>query len=304
MVEAGGGSAFLPLDPCCRCSTQSAARLKRAGSDSRRAAAWMALTVNLLRRGGSGVAGSMLLPAQQPMAGAELRQRIAEQLGLAADLAEQLRLVHQGKEVGHGDMVAPVPNDEVVAAILPRGCDLRQATAINSPPTDGSPGKPEQPTGRMKRRRRADGERSNAPGNCKAISASDGVAVARVATFRTVPSAVQHDFAWRVMRVVEAIPPGKVAAYGQVARYAGAPRNARQVGKLLGTVLSGGIVPWQRVINASGRISLPADSGGDRQRRLLNAEGVRFKESTEAVVPEAFWAPDNSTVGSLFCARD
>ena len=219
----------------------------------------------------------MLLPAQQPMAGAELRQRIAEQLGLAADLAEQLRLVHQGKEVGHGDMVAPVPNDEVVAAILPRGCDLRQATAINSPPTDGSPGKPEQPTGRMKRRRRADGERSNAPGNCKAISASDGVAVARVATFRTVPSAVQHDFAWRVMRVVEAIPPGKVAAYGQVARYAGAPRNARQVGKLLGTVLSGGIVPWQRVINASGRISLPADSGGDRQRRLLNAEGVRFK---------------------------
>ena len=235
--------------------------------------------------------------------GAELRQRIAQQLGLAADLADQLRLVHQGTELRHRDMVVPAPNDEVVAAILPRGCDFTQITAMTSPPNDGSPGKPEQPTGRLKRRRGAD-ESSDAPSNCRAINASDGVAMARVATFRTVPSAVQHDFAWRVMRVVEAIPPGKVAAYGQVAQYAGAPRNARQVGKLLGTVLSGGRVPWQRVINASGRISLPADSGGDMQRRLLNAEGVRFKDSTETVVPEAFWAPDNSTVGSLFGARD
>ena len=51
---------------------------------------------------------------------------------------------------------------------------------------------------------------------------------------------------------------------------------------------SHGGVPWQRVINASGRISLPAASGGDRQRALLAAEGVEFR-SSGAVVTSAWW---------------
>ncbi len=261
----------------------------------------MGLTVNLLRRGGSGVAGRVSgLPAE-PITAAELRQRITEQLGLPADLAEQLRLVHRGRVVCQGDTVEPGP-DEVMSAILPRGCDFRQAAAVNSPPDGGSPGRPTHPTGRLKRRRRAD-DGTGAPQNCRPID-PNGTAVTRPATFRIVPSAVQHDFAWRVLRVVAAIPRGKVAAYGQVARYAGAPRNARQVGKLLATALSGGVVPWQRVINAAGKISLPADSGGNRQLCLLRAEGVRFKESSEAcVVPEAFWSPDDVVIQSLFSAE-
>lgn len=107
-----------------------------------------------------------------------------------------------------------------------------------------------------------------------------------VSTFRIVPSAVRRDFAWRVLQIVQAIPRGKVAAYGQCAALAGSPKNARQVGKLLATGLASGGAPWQRVINSAGAISLPAAAGGDRQRRLLSEEGVEFKPSGKAT-PES-----------------
>jgi alkylated DNA nucleotide flippase Atl1 len=72
-------------------------------------------------------------------------------------------------------------------------------------------------------------------------------------------------FARRVLQIVLAIPIGKVASYGQVAALAGSPKNARQVGKLLSLELGAGdAIPWQRVINSSGGISLPPESGGSR----------------------------------------
>ena len=72
-------------------------------------------------------------------------------------------------------------------------------------------------------------------------------------------------FARRVLQIVLAIPIGKVASYGQVAALAGSPKNARQVGKLLSLQLGAGdAIPWQRVINSSGGISLPPESGGSR----------------------------------------
>jgi len=72
-------------------------------------------------------------------------------------------------------------------------------------------------------------------------------------------------FARRVLQIVLAIPIGQVASYGQVAALAGSPKNARQVGKLLSLELGAGdSIPWQRVINSSGGISLPPESGGSR----------------------------------------
>jgi alkylated DNA nucleotide flippase Atl1 len=72
-------------------------------------------------------------------------------------------------------------------------------------------------------------------------------------------------FARRVLQIVLAIPIGQVASYGQVAALAGSPKNARQVGKLLSLQLGAGdAIPWQRVINSSGGISLPQESGGSR----------------------------------------
>ena len=95
-------------------------------------------------------------------------------------------------------------------------------------------------------------------------------------------------FALCVRAVISHIPPGKVAAYGQVAALAGAPRNARQVGRMLGEGLCYGGAPWHRVLGASGKISLPAAGGGDTQRRLLREEGVNFRESG-TVAPGTFW---------------
>jgi methylated-DNA-protein-cysteine methyltransferase-like protein len=81
----------------------------------------------------------------------------------------------------------------------------------------------------------------------------------------------------QVYRVVRLIPPGRVATYGQIARLLGVPRGARTVGWALRGLPEGGDVPWQRVINARGSISLaPGRVGAAIQRALLEDEGVAF----------------------------
>ncbi len=81
----------------------------------------------------------------------------------------------------------------------------------------------------------------------------------------------------RIWRVVGQIPKGRVATYGQVAKEAGFPGNARLVGYALHALHEGSDVPWQRVINSKGEISFPRQSRSFmRQRRLLRKEGVVF----------------------------
>jgi methylated-DNA-protein-cysteine methyltransferase-like protein len=80
----------------------------------------------------------------------------------------------------------------------------------------------------------------------------------------------------RIYRVVRRIPRGRVATYGQVARLAGLPGQARLVGYAL-HALADEDVPWQRVINARGAISARSFEGPERvQRELLEREGIRF----------------------------
>ncbi len=80
----------------------------------------------------------------------------------------------------------------------------------------------------------------------------------------------------RIYLVVRQIPPGRVAAYGQIASIVG-NCTARMVGYAMAAVPQGSGVPWQRVINAQGKISPRGDGGGsDHQRALLEDEGVRF----------------------------
>ena len=78
--------------------------------------------------------------------------------------------------------------------------------------------------------------------------------------------------------MIARIPKGYVATYGQVAELAGLPRAARLVGRALGELPEGTRVPWHRVVNARGRISLRADGLGheELQARLLAREGVRL----------------------------
>jgi alkylated DNA nucleotide flippase Atl1 len=74
-----------------------------------------------------------------------------------------------------------------------------------------------------------------------------------------------------ILRCVESIPAGRVLSYGDVAEYCGA-----NTPRLVGHVLSadGGTVPWHRVVRADGSL---ATHKSDRQRELLEAEGVAFR---------------------------
>jgi methylated-DNA-protein-cysteine methyltransferase-like protein len=80
----------------------------------------------------------------------------------------------------------------------------------------------------------------------------------------------------RIVDLIRSIPRGRVATYGQIAVMAGMPNGARQVARLLHACSRPHRLPWHRVINAAGGISLPAASGGALQRALLEKEGVVF----------------------------
>lgn len=77
---------------------------------------------------------------------------------------------------------------------------------------------------------------------------------------------------------VSTIPPGKVVTYGELARLAGLPGAARLAGTLMSGLSENSTLPWHRVINAQGRISLPEHSAaGKIQQERLEAEGVIFE---------------------------
>lgn len=85
------------------------------------------------------------------------------------------------------------------------------------------------------------------------------------------------DFYKRVAIVCEQIPKGKTATYGQIAMLCGKPGNARQVGYALNRGLAGKDAPAHRVVNAKGILSGSASfETPDKQRQLLNGEGVRL----------------------------
>jgi len=80
----------------------------------------------------------------------------------------------------------------------------------------------------------------------------------------------------RILDVIRRIPRGRVATYGDIARAAGLPRRHRLVGYVLRAVPLAAGVPWHRVVNAQGRVSVRDGNGPMRQRRRLEAEGVAF----------------------------
>jgi len=82
-------------------------------------------------------------------------------------------------------------------------------------------------------------------------------------------------FTRRVRALIRSIPRGVVASYSQIASLAGDARQARQVAWILHATPEGEGLPWHRVINSRGRISLPPGRGGKEQARRLRAEGLR-----------------------------
>jgi methylated-DNA-protein-cysteine methyltransferase-like protein len=97
----------------------------------------------------------------------------------------------------------------------------------------------------------------------------------------------------RVYSLVEQVPLGRVATYGQVAALLGVPRGARAVGWALRALpeTRALAVPWHRVVGSGGRISPRGGAGPALQRRRLRAEGVRFRGACVDLSKHGLLAP-------------
>ena len=94
----------------------------------------------------------------------------------------------------------------------------------------------------------------------------------------------------RIWLTVCAVPAGRIATYGDIAQRAGMPGAARRVGAALRRLPRGTEIPWHRIVNASGRSSLPPGRHGeDRQRQKLADEGVLLGRGGAAVLKRYRW---------------
>jgi methylated-DNA-protein-cysteine methyltransferase-like protein len=94
----------------------------------------------------------------------------------------------------------------------------------------------------------------------------------------------------RIYAVVRRIPKGRVCTYGRVAALAGNPGAARQVGYALHALPEHTAVPWHRVLNAQGRISLRRGGGAELEQRFrLEAEGVLFDQAGRVSLERFGW---------------
>ncbi|MCJ7459627.1 MAG: MGMT family protein [candidate division Zixibacteria bacterium] len=98
-------------------------------------------------------------------------------------------------------------------------------------------------------------------------------------------------FTRKVKEIIKKISRGKVATYGQIAAYAGNPRAARQVTWILHSSTSRDKLPWHRVINRQGRISLKPNYGYEIQKALLHKEGIKFNKNDRIDFERYLWTP-------------
>ena len=100
-----------------------------------------------------------------------------------------------------------------------------------------------------------------------------------------------QNFYEQVYAVVRRIPRGRVTSYGRIAQMLGRPNGARAVGYALHALKDHAAaqhesIPWQRVINSCGRISLP---NPERQAELLRAEGVAVNDELRVNLDHYLW---------------
>lgn len=96
---------------------------------------------------------------------------------------------------------------------------------------------------------------------------------------------LDENLIYEILSVVEEIPQGKVATYGQIARLIGREKNARLVGKVLSMSEYYGRYPCHRVVNHAGRL-VP---GWTEQRQLLTSEGVPMKDEYHVALKLCQW---------------
>lgn len=103
----------------------------------------------------------------------------------------------------------------------------------------------------------------------------------------------------RVYEVVRRVPPGQVVAYGWISSWLGSPRGARAVGYALAAAPDG--VPWQRVINSQGEISVGGRvSRPDEQLLLLRREGVKVSRAGKIDLERYGFQPSKRLLSKWF----
>lgn len=98
-------------------------------------------------------------------------------------------------------------------------------------------------------------------------------------------------FTMAVKELIHRIPEGRVCTYGILAGAAGNPRAARQVARILHSCSEKDGLPWHRVVNRNGKLSLKPFEGYEVQKHLLESEGVRFDRNDEIDFQEFLWTP-------------
>jgi len=105
-----------------------------------------------------------------------------------------------------------------------------------------------------------------------------------------LPVSVVSEFTKNVLKQIKAVPRGKVATYKQIAELSGKPQGSRGVAWILHSCSTLYKLPWHRVLNSKGKISFDRQSHNYRkQKRLLEAEGVRFSEGDQLDMKKYQW---------------
>jgi methylated-DNA-protein-cysteine methyltransferase-like protein len=101
---------------------------------------------------------------------------------------------------------------------------------------------------------------------------------------------MMNDFSQRIIETIKKIPEGSVATYGQIAAIAGNSRAARTVSWILNSSSEKHDLPWHRVVNSKGFISLKGE-GYELQKQLLRQEGVKFGKNDRINLKKYLWNP-------------
>ena len=104
---------------------------------------------------------------------------------------------------------------------------------------------------------------------------------------------ITTDFTRDVIKIIKNIPSGKVLTYGRIAKLASNPQGARQVSWLLHSSSKKYNLPWHRVINSLGKISMKSFDDREYQKSLLEKEGVVFKDNYKIDLKEYLWEIDS-----------
>ena len=99
-----------------------------------------------------------------------------------------------------------------------------------------------------------------------------------------------HQLKYKVFALVHQIPLGTVSTYGDIAKFSGYPGYARQVGAILSNLPEDSALPWHRVINSKGEISLKGEDL-QRQKSRLVEEGIVFSAAGKVKLRQFRWQP-------------